>query len=310
MSGLALAGPQMLTLIKGTKLATLAQRAWNIAMNLNPIALAVTAIALAGIAIYKFRDKIFGFLKGAWNALISGLETGYNWIARLVPGMDEVSFAAKMSFEPAMISVADATAELALDAEAASAALSGGGGDSLVASFVETATAAEDTATAVADAAEDMRLAKRQFLHDAVIARNELRVETLDIERAEAADVAEVLESRRLQKRQFIHDAVIARNEAKVERLRIEQEEADAVLEIGKASATEFLNGITSTFAGAFAGGGGFMGGLQSVMTQGWGKLFLAEGETAAGGFLGKMQGVMGALGGVPLVGPLQPTRQ
>ena len=71
-------------------------------------------------------------------------------------------------------------------------------------------------------------------------------------------------------------------------------------------AATEgFLDNITSTFAAAFTGGGGFLGGLQSVMTQGWGKLFVGEGETAATGFLGKMQGVMGALGGVPLVGPL-----
>ena len=92
--------------------------------------------------------------------------------------MDEVSFAAKMSFEPAMISVADATAELALDAETASAALSGGG-DSLVASL-------EDTATAAEDAAEDMRLAKRQFFHDAVIARNKAKVDALRIEAEEA----------------------------------------------------------------------------------------------------------------------------
>ena len=71
-------------------------------------------------------------------------------------------------------------------------------------------------------------------------------------------------------------------------------------------AATEgFLDNITSTFAAAFTGGGGFLGGLQSVMTQGWGQLFLEEGEKAATGFLGKMQGVMGALGGVPLVGPL-----
>ena len=71
-------------------------------------------------------------------------------------------------------------------------------------------------------------------------------------------------------------------------------------------AATEgFLDNITSTFAAAFTGGGGFLGGLQSVMTQGWGALFVGEGETAATGFLGKMQGVMGALGGVPLVGPL-----
>ena len=39
-------------------------------MNLNPIALAVTAIALAGVAIYTWRDQIWEFLNGAWNGLI------------------------------------------------------------------------------------------------------------------------------------------------------------------------------------------------------------------------------------------------
>ena len=57
-SGLALAGPQMLTWIKGLKLATIAQRAFNLAMRLNPIGLVVTALVLAGAAIWKFRDEI------------------------------------------------------------------------------------------------------------------------------------------------------------------------------------------------------------------------------------------------------------
>ena len=48
----------MLKWIKGIKLATIAQRAWNIAMNLNPIGLIVTALVLAGLAIWKFRDEI------------------------------------------------------------------------------------------------------------------------------------------------------------------------------------------------------------------------------------------------------------
>ena len=67
---------------------------------------------------------------------------------------------------------------------------------------------------------------------------------------------------------------------------------ADQALARGTESGTAFLNGISTTFAQAFAGGGGFLGGLQSVMTQGWGSLFLAEGEEQAGGFLGTMQGV------------------
>ena len=73
----------------------------------------------------------------------------------------------------------------------------------------------------------------------------------------------------------------------------------------GRAATTGFLHGMSTTFANAFAGGGGFLGGLQSVMTQGWSKLFLKEGEEQAGGFLGTMQGMFSKLGGVPLVGPL-----
>ena len=313
-SGLALAGPQMLKFMKATKVAALAQKAFNLVMRLNPIGLIITAITLVGLAIYKWRDQIFGFLKGAWNTLISGLETGYNFIARLVPGMEEVSFASKMSFEPAVDAAAVALEEEAAAAAAAALALATLEEEAAAAALALekeaeasklAAAAAAELAIEIAAQLEVRRLQKRQFFHDAVIARNEAKVEALRIEREEAIEVAVVLEARRLQKRQFIHDAVIARNELKVERLRIEQEEADAAVEISKASATEFLNGITSTFANAFAGGGGFMGGLQSVMTQGWGKLFVGEGETAAGGFLGKMQGVMGKLGGIPLVGPL-----
>ena len=73
----------------------------------------------------------------------------------------------------------------------------------------------------------------------------------------------------------------------------------------GTAAAEGFFDGMSDTFARSFAGGGGFLGGVQSVMTQGWGKLFVGEGEAQATGFLGKMQSVMGLLGGVPLVGPL-----
>ena len=58
VSGLALAGPQMLKWIKGVKLATIAQKAFNFAMRLNPIGLVVTALVLAGLAIWKFRDEI------------------------------------------------------------------------------------------------------------------------------------------------------------------------------------------------------------------------------------------------------------
>ena len=69
-------------------------------MNLNPIGLIITAVGLAGLAIYTWRDQIFGFLRGAWTALVSGFETGYNAIARIVPRMEEVELST-WKFEPA-----------------------------------------------------------------------------------------------------------------------------------------------------------------------------------------------------------------
>ena len=77
-SGLALAGPQMLQWIKGTKLATIAQKAFNLAMRLNPIGLIVTALVLAGLAIWKFRDEIkegFGQVVRFAKNLYMGVKT-------------------------------------------------------------------------------------------------------------------------------------------------------------------------------------------------------------------------------------------
>ena len=90
-----------------------------------------------------------------------------------------------------------------------------------------------------------------------------------------------VLEARRLQKRQFIHDAVIARNEAKVEALGIEVEEAAAAaalaLEAGKTYGTKLREGLSQTFsaenvgatiARAFEAGEGLMSALKSIGAQ------------------------------------------
>ena len=57
-SGLTLAGPKMLTWIKGLKLSTVAQRAFNLAMRLNPIGLIISALVAVGFAIWTFRDEI------------------------------------------------------------------------------------------------------------------------------------------------------------------------------------------------------------------------------------------------------------
>ena len=78
------------------------------------------------------------------------------------------------------LNTAGSVETLSTDTKDLSAALAGGDKIRWSRHLPETATAAEDTATAVAESAEDMRLAKRQFRrHDAVIARNEAKVEAL-----------------------------------------------------------------------------------------------------------------------------------
>ena len=310
-SGLALAGPQMLKWIKGIKIGTIAQKAFNLAMRLNPIGLIVTAIGLVGLAIYKWRDQIWGFLSGAWNGFISGLESGYNRLARFVPGLKEVSFASKMSFEPAVDAAAVALEEEAAAAAAAALALATLEEESAAAAVAlekeaeaskQAAAAAAELAIEIAAQLEVRRLQKRQFFHDAVIARNEAKVEVLRIEQEEATEVAAVLEARRLQKRQFVHDAVIARNEAKVAALAIEVEEAAAAaalaLEAGKTYGTKLREGLSQTFsaenvgatiARAFEAGEGLMSALKSIG---------AQMATNLGSFFSE------TLSSIPIVGP------
>ena len=73
---------QIIPLLAGTKLGIAAiaagQAVWNAVMNLNPIMLIVTAIVLAGAAIWTWRDQIMGFLSGAWNAFVGAIEAGIN----------------------------------------------------------------------------------------------------------------------------------------------------------------------------------------------------------------------------------------
>ena len=141
-SGLALAGPQMLNWIRGINLAAIAQKALNLVMRLNPIGLIVTAIGLVGLAIYNWRDKIFAFIRSAWEPFVAGLRNGYNSIARWVPGLKEVAVTATTDFTPA---VETATAAAETMAETVGGSGGGKGGPSLITAMKEAQVAAEDT---------------------------------------------------------------------------------------------------------------------------------------------------------------------
>ena len=100
-SGLALAGPQMIQWIRGLKGATLAQKALNLVMSLNPIGLLVIAIGGAVAAYIYWKDEINAFLKGAWNNFMVGIQKGIDFLRPLASklgidlpkSMDKYTFA-------------------------------------------------------------------------------------------------------------------------------------------------------------------------------------------------------------------------
>ena len=135
-------------------------------MRLNPIGLIITAIALAGAAIWKWRDQIWNFITGAWQGLVDGLRAGYNWIAKWIPGMEqleEVTVAETVATDAAAESVEDfgaAAAEVATaDAPSLIEALGSASG--------ETGGVA-GAARAVTDAAEEAEAAFERLTVNAV----------------------------------------------------------------------------------------------------------------------------------------------
>jgi len=81
------------------KLITIAQWAWNAAMNANPIGAIVTLIGLlvlAGVLLYKNWDKVVAFFKGAWRKIklffLGGVEKVLGILAKFtgwLPGVGD-----------------------------------------------------------------------------------------------------------------------------------------------------------------------------------------------------------------------------
>ena len=299
-SGLALAGPQMLNWVRGIKLAALANAA--LTSSFLPVTIAIAAV----FAAWKV-----GNIEGVKNKIAE-------WTLR-IQGFTKAEAAAAVAATAAAVAASEQAKETSnaigptedldaaiRDAEEASsalaAALAGGEVGSVVSSLDDTATAADDAAEAIKDAATAAASAKlNDFYKLQADTRADIADDTAWLKQQQADRVADVQAAESQKLADFYAMQQTTRTALAADSAWL----VDLYTTTGTASSAGFLNSMTSTFADAFAGGGGFMGGLQSVMTQGWGKLFVGEGETAAGGFLGKMQGVMGALGGVPLVGPL-----
>ena len=85
------------------------QKLFNLAMAANPIGLVITAVGLAAAAYITWKDEINAFLVGAWDKMVGAFESGWNWISKFVPFMDELP--GKM--EPATKATANLSDELA-----------------------------------------------------------------------------------------------------------------------------------------------------------------------------------------------------
>ena len=284
---------RMVAMTIATNVAKAAMVAFNLVTKANLIGLLVTAIGAAVAGYVYWKDEIHAFLAGAWNRYMSAVDAAIDQLrplARLVgielpASMDEYRIATDVA--------AEATDSLSF-AETIAAAES----EVLAVAESNVATEARAAAEAVATMSEEV---------DAFLSTVEGKSAALDHWGLQLDGIGKsvaLIPPPMFDMTGTIEDQSAALGHWGLDITQFGQQ-LDLIPLKAKAATEGFLDNITGTFAQAFAGGGGFMGGLQSVMTQGWGKLFVGEGETAATGFLGKMQGVMGALGGVPLVGPL-----
>ena len=83
-ANLSLATVKTALLTAGTKLMRAAQIALNFALNLNPIGLIITAVALAATAYVTWRDEINRFLQRAWNLFITAMQRGLTMVNLLI----------------------------------------------------------------------------------------------------------------------------------------------------------------------------------------------------------------------------------
>ena len=266
-SGLALAGPQMLKWIKGTKLATAAQKLFNIAMRLNPIGLIITAIGLVGLAVYKWRDQIVGFIKGAWNVFVKGLKIGYNSLARFVPGLKEVSIAT----DDAAIS-AEGYAEFLEEVAETAKPL-----PRLMESFEEEVKELDTTLES-----NVATLIQWNFQLEKLVPVTQQASDEMDWLNERFDKVTEVPIGDFLEGLGVISDQTGLKIHDMTESFDVE----------GLEAGTIWSENFFSTISKSFEGGGGFMGGIQSLASQGFGKLFNKEGKESGGGFIGSMSGL------------------
>ena len=288
---------QIVPLLASTKvgiaLAAGAQKLWNLAMSLNPIGLVIAAIALAGVAIWTFRDKIMGFLKGAWNAFVGAIEGAINFLRPLADFIgielpDDLG-SWKIAQEEATAAV-EATEPAVVELETSTAALA--------------ATVAVEAIPAI-----------EAFDLSTVNLKTQLQQVKPEIK-----DIGDLLEASGVKAGAAVlpwgffadetsvkvPDAMGIVMDSIMEVPPTAEQAADdletALSDAANNSANAWTTGFFATLQRAFEGGGGLMGGIKSSITEGFGNLFAEGGALAP--VAEKWGQAMEAIGGIPIVGP------
>ena len=293
--GVATMGPHLATMASKTGLVGVAQKALNLVMSLNPIGLVITAIG-ALVAVYViWKDEINNFLKLGWNLFITAVEGGINVLRPLASligidlpaDMDKYKFATGEA-ETATTDAATEIAALRDEATATAPVMSTTLAPAVKAARVE--IEAFDLATV--DMKTQIQQAKPEIkdIGDLLEAAG-LQTETSALEFGYYADEADILSGK------------MATHKTTIPPMILEMMTPPPGIEgMGERTGNEWSRGFFATLQRSFEGGGGFMGGIKSSMTEGFGALFAEEGALAP--VAEKWGQAMEAIGGIPVVGP------
>ena len=290
-------GPHLLTVATNTGLVSVAQKALNLVMSLNPIGLVITAIG-ALVAVYLiWKTEINNFLTLGWNLFITAIESGINVLRPLASliGIDLPADLGKYKFATgeAETATTDATAEIALlkdEATAAAPAI-----DLTTVATGELKTATENLVTPLESAAALVKeLTDAEKLNEtqakASATAMDLFVTSLDSIMTPAPVAIEV-EFPNAGDMQGGLDMVMGL-----------MEPPPLINEKGEDTGDEWAKGFFASIQRAIEGGGGFMAGLKSSMVAGFATMFEEDGALAP--VAEKWGQALEAIGGIPVVGP------
>ena len=264
-SGLALAGPAMMSFMTSTKLAKLAMGALNFVMNLNPIGLLVVAIGGAVAAYVFWKDEIDAFLANAWNVFIGAVESGIEFLR---PFADLIGIDLPSSLGGFKIAVMEAETETGTFEEAVGAVSGALAGDQAGVSLAPSAEEAEAALAALRD--ETGRLLRKQ--EDAILVTDKQWVAYQNLW-PEADKNADILSSKMIPALSTLSMTGLPEVSAGL----VGPGGVAKALETTGSAATTFLDtmataispdNITSIFTAAFTGAGGALGALKAIGSQ------------------------------------------